>query len=247
MSMYENIALQLWSVHEDAENDLEGTLRRLAEAGINGFEHFKVPDISREDYAAMIKNYGMSVPSIHLGYELLLERWEEYCDFLLPLGLKTIVMPGWHPKNDEEYEWFASGFDKLGEKIRSAGADLLYHNHIVEFTECKKDGKPYWYRMLDDFPGIAFQLDCYWAKLGGCDIMDMLAKYPDRIRSLHVKNGKGEHPSCDIDKGIIDFEPILARAEELGMEWTILEFEAEPSDSYGFSERAVKYIRSLKK
>ena len=247
MSMYENIALQLWSCHEDAENDLEGTLRRLAGTGINGFEHFKVTDMSRDDYAALIKRYGMSVPSIHLGYELLLEHWQEYCDYLLPLGLKRFVMPGWHPQNDDEYYRFVEGFDELGRKIRSAGADLLYHNHIVEFTECKKDGKAYWFRMAEDCPEIAFQLDCYWAKLGGCDIMEMLDKYPDRIRSLHIKNGKGEHPSCDIDKGIIDFEPVLARAEQLGMDWTVLEFEAEPKDTYAFCENAVRYIKGLKK
>ena len=247
MSVYTNIALQLWSCHEDAENDLPGTLRRLKDAGINGFEHFKVTDYTRDEFAALMKEYDMQTPSIHLGYELLLEHWREYCDYLLPLGLKRLVMPGYHVHNDEEYAWFTDGFRKLGENIRAAGADLLYHNHIVEFTDCVKDGKPYWIRMADDFPDIGFQVDCYWATRGGYDVLDLLERYPQQIRSLHIKNGKGGQESCDIDKGVIDFKPILARAEELGIDWTILEYESDPSTTYAFCENAVKYVKGLKK
>ena len=100
--------------------------------------------------------------------------------------------------------------------------------------------------MAEDFPDIAFQVDCYWATMGGYKVLDLLERYPEQIRSLHIKNGKGEHESCDIDKGIIDFKPILARAEELGIDWTVLEYESDPSTAYGFCENAVKYIHGLK-
>jgi hypothetical protein len=31
------------------------------------------------------------------------------------------------------------------------------------------------------------------------------------------------------------------------MDWTVLEFEAEPKDTYVFCENAVRYIKGLKK
>ena len=246
MSLYEKTALQLWGIYGEADNDIVGTMKKLKDRGISGIEPFQYPQMTSAEFGKVLADLDMGVPSIHLPLDKLLDGYREYCEYFLPLGLKYLVMPGYHVHDEKEYVWFTETFSKLARDIKSEGAELLYHNHTAEFTEIVKDGKPYWISMAEECSDINFQLDCYWSQVGGYAPLAMLEKYPDRIRLLHIKNGHGEHASCDIDKGIIDFEPVLALAHKLGHEWSILEYE-DNDDTYDFCERAVGYIKGLKK
>lgn len=242
-----NIAIQLWSCYADAENDLKGTLRKLKAAGLNGAELFQYPRFPKEEFVDLLKELDMSIPSIHIQYDDIMENWKDYCDYFLPLGTKYFVMPGYHCHDSEEYEWFKGVFSDLGRKIRSEGGELLYHNHSPEFRECGclKDGRPYWFGLAEECTDFGLQLDAYWAKVPGYDPLKLLTDYSDRIKSVHVKNGTGGEESCDIDKGIIDFKPVILKMEELGIEWNTLEYEKDPEGTYGFCERAAKFINSL--
>lgn len=242
-----NISLQLWSCYADAENDLEGTLRKLKAAGLNGAELFQYPKMPKEQFEELLKELDMSIPSIHIQDADIMENWKSYCEYFVPLGTKYFVMPGRYCHTVEDYERFKAEFSELGKKIRSEGGELLYHNHTPEFTECGclKDGRPYWFGLAEECSDFGLQLDAYWAKVPGYDPLKLLNDYSDRIKSVHVKNGMGQDESCDIDKGIIDFKPIIAKMEELGIDWNTLEYERDPASVYGFCERASKYINSL--
>ena len=57
-----------------------------------------------------------------------------------------------------------------------------------------------------------------------------MKKFPNRFKLVHVKDlvklPKGEHESCVIGKGTIDYKSLLPQASQQGVQYFIVEQEA---------------------
>lgn len=244
--MYKNIAIQLWSTQEDVSKGLLDVIKRMKDAGANGVELYAIPDIPAEEFAATLDEMGMKIASSHLGFDTLTKDLDATLAYFKPLGTKTLVCPGYHPADFADMKRFAEEFSAAARKAKEHGVELLYHNHSNEFTQLF-DGVPYWIRLAEEYPDIGLQLDCFWAYNADFDPLELLNKYPTRIKSLHLKNGFKGPDFTDLDNGAINFEPLIKRAEELGIEWSILECEKSCEYTYTFCKNSVDYIKGLDK
>jgi sugar phosphate isomerase/epimerase len=142
-------------------------------------------------------------------------------------------------------------FNKIGKICREQGMDFLYHNHFHEFQQF--DGKTVLDMIAEntDPEYVKFEIDTYWAMRGGQDPVSLIKKLGNRIKYIHQKDFPKNSaepvnllaevdPGSKIDMdvfmelnspaafteigtGIIDIQAIIDAANEIGIEYIILE------------------------
>ena len=108
----------------------------------------------------------------------------------------------------------ADQLNALRGKAAEAGLRFGYHNHWWEF-EPVLEGR-HALEMLVDLvdPAVVFEVDTYWAAVGGAGAAAVLGRLGDRVVALHVKDGptvKGE-PNVAVGSGAMPVPEILAAA-----------------------------------
>ena len=94
--------------------------------------------------------------------------------------------------SDAEWRSLASGLDVLGEALGPLGVELVFHNHVGTYVETAAETA----RLLDETDPalVGWCLDCGHLAYGGGDNLEMLARYGDRVRHVHIK---------DVDGGVL--------------------------------------------
>ncbi len=138
---------------------------------------------------------------------------------------------GYIPKEDrkvlDDYHHIIDGLLAAGKKCKEEGIQLCYHHHSFEF-EPLNGAVPFELLMEKLDPELVqFELDIFWASIGGYDLLRLMERLSDRIRLLHVKD-KQEGIANEFDEsavpheafqalgqGIVPIKDILQKAEEL--------------------------------
>jgi len=81
---------------------------------------------------------------------------------------------------------FAKQADEMAVRLKEHGIDLYYHNHHVEFV--KYDGKYLLDIIRENAPHLGFELDIHWIHRGGENEVEIIKKYANSIRLLHLKD-----------------------------------------------------------
>lgn len=252
------IAIQVYSVREQAKQDFAGTMRALKEMGYDGVELAGTYDMSAVEIKAILDEIGLELVSAHVGPDLL-EQEEILADYAAT-GMKYIVIP-WFPapKDEKELENAVAKIRGIAERCRSHGMQLLYHNHDFELETV--GGRCILDAYYEDIPADLLQteLDMCWVNVGGKEPAAYLRKYTGRAPVVHLKDFTGSK-SKDGQTGALttfEFRPVgygrqdvpelVKAAEDAGSHWLIVE-QDEPG--MGFSsmrcaEMSVRYLRSF--
>ncbi len=249
------IGLQLFSVRHELEKDTAQTLNDAAAAGYAGVEFFGFPRHSAKELRSMLQDSGLQCCGWHVPFDLMQEdQLAQTITFHEALGNQYLVVPGL-PKDltasRDAWRHMADYFYQLAEGLRSYGMYTGYHNHHVEFTPL--DGEQPW----DTFFGathadVIMQLDLGNALSGGADVMDILQRYPNRSRTIHLKPYSetaaqegweaGFRPLIGEDD--IPWADVLGLCERGNTEWYIVEYE---SDAYPPMEAVERCLVNVKK
>lgn len=240
------IALQLYTVRDEMEKDVEATLRAVSEMGYDGVEFAGTFGKSAEELAALCKKYNLVPLSAHVPFVDLMADPEGTLAFYAKLGCRFVAIPylteEYRPGN-EKFGDVIEGAKLLGKVAKNCGITLLYHNHDFEFV--KVDGEyalDLLYREVsaDD---LQTQLDTCWVKVAGEDPAAYIRKYSGRAPVVHLKDFVGEKSENmyaligiaseetksqafefrSVGNGVQNFPEILAAAEEAGTEWVVVE------------------------
>jgi sugar phosphate isomerase/epimerase len=185
------ISIQLYTLREALEADLNATFHRLSALGITQVEPFRFPERSAEIGAALTA-HGLSAPTVH--GRLLTEGVDvdAVLDAAAAVGAQTVIDPfidatRW--STAEGVRAIADQFNALAPRAADRGLLLGYHNHWWE-TEYRIDGLPALELLTCDLdPAIRLEIDLYWALVGGVDPVGLLERLGDRVTALHVKDG----------------------------------------------------------
>lgn len=265
------IALQLYSVRDDMENDFLGTLKKVKKMGYDGVEFAGLYGHTAEEVKKMVEDADLTPISAHVPFADMKnnpELLEEYAF----IGCKYVVIPHLgdeYRPGREKYDEFKEDVKKLGKKARSLGMSLGYHNHDFEF---EKLGGEYILDIMykDSAPeDLMTQLDTCWVNVGGVDPADYIRKYNGRVEIIHLKDfvgqksenmygligvddGKGKGKSEEFELrpvgyGVQNFPEILKAAEDVGAKWVVVE---QDSPSMGktpleCAEMSINYLKSL--
>jgi sugar phosphate isomerase/epimerase len=245
------VGAQLYTVRDHIKDaaGLARAVERLAAFGYRAVELVHSDTISDKEVAEICSASGVAVAAAHLPAETVLERPEAAIEKLLTVNAKIGVYGfprGVDFASRASVEALAEGLQKSAVVFRAAELTLAYHNHAVEFTRV---GNELAYDIIRSrAPGIAYELDTYWAQYGGMNPLQWTRRLGEKLVSLHLKdygvpNKHGEEPfMTEVGAGNLDFPPIVAEAERNGCEWFIVEQDFTPGDPFDSLERSFKYV-----
>ncbi|MFB7142654.1 sugar phosphate isomerase/epimerase family protein [Gottfriedia sp. NPDC056225] len=221
------IALQLWSVKEDAELDFFGTLEKVAKMGYDGVEFAGYYGKSASEIKAVLNKLGLIVAGAHVSADQILHRIDDVIAFETELGNKYIVCPWANFNSLEEWKEFAEQLQHSGKKLSEAGLSLVYHNHAHELVTVEDE-----YildLLLNSIPSnlLKAEVDTYWLEFAGVDAVEYMSKYKGRTPLIHVKDmAQSKEESTEIGNGIMNIKGIVQQAKLNSVEWLIVEQEA---------------------
>ena len=242
------IALQLYSVREDCQKDLTGTLDAVAKMGYEGVEFAGYYDRTAEELRALCDPLGLKVVGTHTGLNTLLgDELPKTIEFNKILGNKFLIVPGLpEERRNSRAAWVetAKMFNELVDKAAAEGMFVGYHNHHVEFTPM--DGEMPWDTFFGNArPEVVMQVDTGNALHGGADPVPFVKRYPGRAKTVHLKEFSSTDDKVLIGGGDVRWDEFFELCETVGgTEWYIVEQE-----SYAFPplECVDKCLQNLRK
>ena len=231
------VGLQLFTLRDQLQADMQGTLKQVAAIGIKELEIYDLYGKTPAQFTQIIKGDGLTAVSGHYMTKHLKGNWAKEVEKAQALGLKYMVNAILDPeerKSLDDYKRLAELYNKAGEQTQKAGIQYCYHNHNFEFHKFG-DTMPYEYLLKTLDPKLVkFEMDCFWVTHAGQDPVAYFKKYPGRFPLLHIKDMK-DHPPVTQEKddkmgmfapvgqGVIDWKRIFAAAPTGGMHHYFIE------------------------
>lgn len=261
------VALQVYSVREEAEADFPGTMARVREMGYDGVELAGTYGRTAVECKKILGDLGLELVSAHVPLDLL-EQDAVLADYAAA-GLKYIAIPWMEaPKNAGELAAAVERIRAIAMRCREKGMTLLYHNHDFEFG--KIDGACILDTYYREVPPELLQteLDTCWVKVGGEDPASFVRRYAGRAPVVHLKDFAGEKTAnmyalIGTDKAngghtdAFEFRPLgcgrqdvpelLKAAGEAGARWLVVE-QDEPSmgkSPLECAQLSVNYLKTI--
>lgn len=229
------IALQLYSLREQLAQDFEATIRRVAEIGYAGVETAGFPaSVTPAGAKALFDDLGLVICSAHAPLPLGDKR-QQALDLMATLGADRMVSSYLPPEEYSSLSRTVMTVEHLNEAAAVAEENNLrfgVHNHWWEFEPLPgNDIRPYqvWIDRLD--PTVFFELDTYWAQVGGVSPVDAAAAMGDRVELLHVKDGPADSSESNmtaVGQGTLDYRAIIPAVPSA--EWLIVEIDRCATD-----------------
>lgn len=242
------VALQMYTVRDEAANDFKGAYRRIAEMGYQGVQPAGYGNLPAEEFRTMIDELGVEVVGPHLNLTALendLESEIEYCKKIGTTDLVIPAIPNERRASLEAWKENARSFNAIGERCRKAGMRLIYHNHDFEFKEF--GGKLAIDLLLEetDPAHLLWEPDVYWIRHAGYDPAEYIRKYSGRCPLIHLKDmTRGEpHTFAEVGTGVIDFKPIFEASEAGGAEWYIVEQDRCEGSSFEAARTSLENMK----
>lgn len=223
------IAIQVYSVREDAERDFTGTMKQIKNAGYEGVELAGLYGISSKEIKRILDETGLIAISAHVSFDILKNDLEGTIASYKEIGCKYIAIP--HIGEDKRYgsEGYQSYINDLRSISRACsleGIQLLYHNHEFEFqkTETGEYALDVFYREFNE-QEMQTELDTCWVEFAGVNAVDYIRQYKNRCPLVHLKNYKmdNEFELTSLGTGKLDVKAIYDAAVECGSKWVIIE------------------------
>ena len=242
------------------QQDVPGTLDMIREMGITNIEFSNLFGETASGMRALLDERDMICTSYGVGYNRIIDDIGNVAAEAKILGAKYVrvaSIPFQRPEFTlEDAQRAVADFNKAGEKLLAEGIYFCYHNHGFEF-------RPYGDGTLFDFivqntdpRFVSFEMDLLWTVHPGHDPVELLERYPDRFRLMHLKDMRkgvtgdfsGSTPSENdvvLGTGQIDFPAVLRAAQNTEIEYYYIEDESP--DVIERVPRSREYIMSLKK
>ncbi len=128
--MRPKIALQLWSIQKECQNDFLGTLTKVKEMGYSGVEFAGYYGMDAESLRRHLDSLGLKAAESHIPYEELLGHFDEVINREKTLGNSRIVCPYANFATWSEWQHFFKTIQKLASKAAEADMEFIYHNHV---------------------------------------------------------------------------------------------------------------------
>jgi sugar phosphate isomerase/epimerase len=253
------VGLQLWSLREQLKTDVPGTLAKVHAMGFRRVEGAGLWGQKVEDLKAALQKAGLSCPSAHMGMERLRDDLAGALKEAKALGATDVVCP-WIPHEKtftrEDALKAAESFNRFGKAASEQGMSFGYHCHGYDMAPDTEGTLFDTLAKNSDAKLVHFQIDTFHAYHGGGNPTELITRYKDRVRSLHLKDmkkglpvetGKGTAPpefDVPVGSGQIDFPTLLKAAAKAGV--SAYYVEDESTDPLSHIPQSVAYLEGVK-
>lgn len=192
----------------------------------------------RLDWAALVKEAGLSVVSVHEDLGTIQRETSNVVEEAGKFGTKYIVVTGMYRFDYSDraaVSSLARDLNQAGKELKRSGIGLLYHNHNCEFRKVSKEMTAY--RLLQeetDSEFVNFEFDSYWPAEAGVDPLALMRQLGDRMKLYHI-NDRGtrvtgpsmtpllKSDSMELGYGNMNLEALTEQALAVGVDAVILE------------------------
>ena len=233
-------------------------LSRLAQMGFTGaeaasYDNGKFSGLEPAAFRKALNDAGLEFVSSHTSRTLTkdelasgnfgeaLKWWDACIAAHKAAGVPYLVMSYSQPLSSEaELKTMAAYLDAIGKKCREAGIRFGYHSHSHEFRKVGETTMMDWFIAHTSPENVFFEMDVYWAVVGGVSPVEYMRKYPGRFELLHIKDKYEIGQS-----GMVGFEPIFKNFGTAGTRGYIVELEqaSTPNILKGLRE-SILYLRN---
>ncbi|MDQ0692578.1 sugar phosphate isomerase/epimerase [Arthrobacter sp. W4I7] len=236
-------SLQLYTLRNAIQEDLPGTIRKVADIGFTQVEPYNFVATAQELGEALREN-GMTAPSGHA--PLLSQDQDRIFTAARELGITTVIepfIPADRWQSAEDVQATAAQLNEAAKKGAGYGIRVGYHNHQWEL-ESRIEGRTaleYFADLLD--PELVLEVDTYWVAVGGQDPVDILGKLGTRVKFIHIKDGplttntKAQLPAGQGKVAVLD---VIAAAKSL--EVGVVEFDDYDGDIFEGINESLSFL-----
>lgn len=228
------VGLQLYTVRELFQRDPVRTLEQVARIGYREVE-FGGGGYEAMDHALLRRTMDrlrLRAPSVHIGYDALLNDFARSVQMAKILGAGTVVLPYMTDQHRTLAGWSAAlpNIDRFAKELRRAGLGFAYHNHDFEFT-AKPEGVSLFERLLKETDPalVRIELDLYWAAFAGEDVPALVDRLGSRLYAYHVKDMRANRDMAAVGAGQTDFAKLFALKGSAGVRHFYVENDRAPA------------------
>jgi sugar phosphate isomerase/epimerase len=202
------VGIQLYTLRDDAKNNLEATLTDIANAGykdvelLSSMRNFGMPPAQLRQ---LLDRLGLRAPSTHIGAEGF-DNLSALFDEAATLGHQYIVLaslpygPGKATLDD--YRRWADRLNEAGRQARAHNLWMAFHDEAYDFSPLIEGQMPYDVLADRTDPSLVrLQLDTGNAAIGGRDPLDLMRKYGSRYYLFHIKDAARLGATTDTELG----------------------------------------------
>lgn len=241
-----HIGLQLWTIREECDRDLEGALRRLGAQGYEGVELFQLHGHDVKQVRAWLDDAGLVAAGRHTRLEEIEADLPALADELNVLGTERAAIAWVDPDSLLHADELVARIERAAGAAQEAGLQLGFHNHWSEVVPL--DGGPTFLDLLRRLPAelLWLELDLGWTWHAGADPVAQLEASKGRCPNVHVKDFRSRDGRDDVPvgDGVVGYDVVIPAALAAGAEWLIVEEdEVDRSDPFGAVERSLAFVR----
>lgn len=232
--------MYVWGQVYGQQDYFEDALKKISQAGYDGIES-DLSLASTEKKAAelrrLVEKNSLKLASLYYGgvyhekdkAEQTVRETAKLAKFAKDIGCPAInVNPAskGEQKTDEELEIQAKYLEKMGKTLKDMEMEFYCHNHTPEIKSNARE-----LRSICDLTDKRFVnlcLDIHWVLRGGVDPLELMKEYPDRLKSLHLRNSSDGVWMEYFGDGDIDYVAVKELLEDADYEgWLIVELAYE--------------------
>lgn len=242
------IALQMYTLRNEAEKDFIGTLNKVAELGFDGVEFAGYGGMEAAELRKVLDQEGLQAASSHIPIAELENDLEKVIQDQIVLGSRYIVCP-WIPEDqrtEKDYWKLIKLLNTAGERCHQEGISLCYHHHDFELEKLS-DGRTVLQTIFEETnpDWVKAEFDIYWLTYAGEEPADWITRYQERSPIVHLKDmtTDGTKFFAELGTGGVDLDSVLALGEESRIKWWVVEQDESrksPLESVGDS---LKYLK----
>lgn len=261
------IALQVYSIRDDAEKDFRGAMEQVKTMGYDGVELAGLYGYTAVQIKKILDDVGLTLVSAHVPVDEL--EKDSVLDDYAATGIRYVAIP-WRTveATEESVQAGLDCIDSIGKRCKQRGLQLLYHNHDFEFEKVNGDYILDTYYEKTDPSLLQTELDTCWVNVGGENPSEYIRKYTGRAPIVHFRDFAGQKSAnmyaligADTHKqdsvgefefrpvgyGVQNFPAILAAAEDAGAQWVVVEQDS-PSmgkTSMECAKMSIDYLKTI--
>lgn len=248
------VGLQLFAVRGECERDLARTLASVAEIGYVGAEPWDYDGSSLDwkghsgpEIRRLYDANGLTCCGFHIATDALSDaNLPRTVEFNKTLGNRFLIVA-----MDPNRMTSVAGIAELArilntasERLQSEGMFTGYHAHGFDFADV--DGQIAWDRLFSQTrPEVIMQMDIGNCASGGGDPLGTLRKFPNRARSVHLKDYGGP-PDSVIGEGKADWPEVFRLCETTqNTEWYVVEEGSRDGLGFDIPRRSREALRRM--
>src|SRR5215469_1834748 len=255
------IGLQLYTVRDHLEKDLEGTFKVVADIGYKVVElggTFDFYSKKPAELKRMLNDAGLQPLSTHFTEQQLKTDLEKHIADSRECGITYVGLASLDAQDRKSLDAIkrdADWFNQVGESVSRAGCHFFYHGHNFDFATIDSVVEYDELIRRTDAKLANFELDCFWCVRAGKDPVDYFSRFPGRFPQLHIKDLKpgfapttqsDEHPAfTEVGRGVIDWPKIFKAARKGGLKHYYVEQDQCDRDSLESAKMSYDYLHQL--